>query len=515
VVRRGLLYAADPAGIAATSLGTALALRLLARGGVVPGPDPSDPGRLRLGAATIPPLEPTDGAYGGIDARGFQVLLDYSGGRDPFRNVSIRDALDRRVPATDLEGRIVLVAVTADSVRDDFRTPLGGGFTYGVLIHAQTAAQLLRMADGTTPPTRFLPDAAEVALILAAGLAGSFAGLAPRGAALFAATAAAGAAALSLGWLGALLAYLWVPAAGPLAAWLASLGLASAYLSWRERADREALMQLFSIHVAAPVARELWLNREAFMAGGRPTPRRLTATVLFSDIAGFTPVSERLDPETLNTWLHAYMDAMVPIIHDHGGLIMSFLGDGIFAVFGVPVPRTAEAEIDRDAVQAVRAALAMEPALDALNRRWAEAGLPPVSIRVGIHTGSLMAGSIGGAGHMEYTLIGDVVNTAARLEAIAKSVGDDHRPIRIVVGAPTWDRLGDAFRGRPVGEVALKGKDQRVAVHLILGARSGAGKDTDPEPTGEVMRLTPVRRGPPDIQGPDAPRRPCRKGSLE
>ena len=513
VVRRGLLYLTDPEGNVAVGLGLAAALRLLARHGIAPRPNPDRPEVLTLGAARIPPLEPTDGAYAGVDAGGYQFMLDFAQGPEPFRSHSIPDALAGRIPREALAGRIVFVAITAESVRDDFRTPLGG-FTFGSVLHAQTAAQLLRMAFGTTPPTAIIPDAAELAAIFLAGLAGSLAGLVRRGALAFALQAACGTAVIAGLWYAALAHQLWVPVAGPAAAWLGALGLVIAYLSWRERADREALMQLFAIHVAAPVAEELWRNRRSFMDGGRPRPQRLTATVLFSDIAGFTTVSERLSPEALNAWLHAYMDAMVPIVHAHGGVIMSFLGDGIFAVFGVPIARTTEAEIDRDAVQAVRAALAMEQALAPLNRRWQEEGLPPVEIRIGIHTGPLVAGSIGGLGHMEYTLTGDVVNTASRFESLAKTVDGDGRPVRILVGAATWDRLGDRFLGRAIGEVALKGKDQRVGVHQILGENPSPGKHRDTESPGRVTPFTAGARSRPNTPDTGETGRPTRKGSI-
>ena len=502
VVRRSLLFVDDASGQHATALSMVMALRLLGRQGIVPRPDPAEPSHMRLGAVTLRPLEATDGGYGGVDDRGYQFLLDYALGPGPIRDFSVRDALDGRIPAEALAGRLVFVAVTADSVKDYFRTPVDAGFAFGAVVHAQATSQLLRMALGDTDPMLVLPNGAEVGVTVVVGLAASLLALAMHGPVAFALLLAGGTAALSGLWFAALTHALWVPLAAPLASWALALGLVTAFLSRQERADREALMRLFASHVPGPVAQELWERRHLFMDGGRPRPQRLTATVLFSDVANFTPISEKMEPEELDAWLHDYMGAMVPVIQDHGGLPLRFVGDAILSVFGVPVPRETEEEMDRDAANAVKAALAMADVLARLNEGWARQGLPPAGIRVGIYTGPMVAGSIGAPGHMEYSLTGDAVNTAARLEALAKTVGTDvpGRPCRILVGDPAWERLRGAFRGSAVGEVPLKGKDRKVGVHVILGASpegvapggSAAGEETgrdDRKPDG-VERLT-------------------------
>ncbi|CAO3439584.1 CHASE2 domain-containing protein [Azospirillum argentinense] len=510
VVRRSLLFLEDPSGQHATALSMVMALRLLGHRGIVPQSDPEEPEHMRLGAATLRPVEATDGGYAGVDARGYQFLLDYALGPGPIRDFSVREALEGRVPVEALAGRLVFVAVTADSVKDYFRTPVDSGFAFGAVVHAQATGQLLRMALGEATPTANLPDWAELAVTVAVGLAGSLLALAMHGPLAFALLLAGGTALLTGLWFAALAQALWVPLAAPLGAWALALGLVTAFLSRRERADREALMNLFSSHVPGPVAKELWERRHLFMDGGRPRPQRLTATVLFSDVANFTPISEKMEPEELDAWLHDYMGAMVPVIQDHGGLPLRFVGDAILSVFGVPVPRETEEEIDRDAGNAVCAALAMADVLARLNEGWARQGLPPAGIRVGIYTGPMVAGSIGAPGHMEYSLTGDAVNTAARLEALAKTVGTDvpGRPCRILVGDPTWERLRGAFRGSAVGEVPLKGKDRKVGVHVILGEGGAEVPDAEVpdsgEPDADVLRLTAPPAPAPLTSGPSS-----------
>jgi class 3 adenylate cyclase len=148
--------------------------------------------------------------------------------------------------------------------------------------------------------------------------------------------------------------------------------------------------------------------------------------------------------------------------------VLRFIGDAVLAVFGAPVARTSQAEIDADAARAVHCAVAMGRALEALNRRWEVEDLPPIIIRIGIHTGPLVVGSLGGARHREYSLLGDTANTAARLEAYAKEVAERTTPhCQVIVGEPTWNAVSAHLWGTPVGELMLKGKRNPVRVWLV------------------------------------------------
>jgi class 3 adenylate cyclase len=141
------------------------------------------------------------------------------------------------------------------------------------------------------------------------------------------------------------------------------------------------------------VASALWEQRDQFLLGGRPRPQQITATVLFSDIHGFTSVSEKLPPERLMDWLNEYMEAMSQIVSAHHGVVNKYIGDAVMALFGAPLARTDEQEIAVDAVRAVECALAMRQEIARLNPLWVAKGLPEISIRVGIYTGPLVAGS--------------------------------------------------------------------------------------------------------------------------
>lgn len=370
------------------------------------------------------------------------------------------------LPRSWLEGRVVLVGLVVPDA-DRHRTPvtLGSGTMPGVVIQAHILAQML---DGRISP--LVGEGARAAAVVLAAAAGAvLAALLPAGPAL-----AAALGLLALAWAGAALStVLGGPVLSPLAPGLAlmlSLGSGLGLAGWRERRARATLMDLFAAHLSAPVAQEIWRHRATLLAGGRPKPSSLTATVIFSDVENFTPLSERLGPERLMAWAETYMEAMTEEVVGHGGVVLRFLGDGILAAFGVPLPRMEEAEVAEDARRAVEAALAMERRLDRLNLDWSAEGLPPVCIRVGMVTGPMVGGSIGARRHLEYTLMGDVVNTAARLEALAKTVGNSHgRHCRILAARSTWERVARVVEARPVGAVALKGKDQTVEVYQILG----------------------------------------------
>jgi class 3 adenylate cyclase len=170
----------------------------------------------------------------------------------------------------------------------------------------------------------------------------------------------------------------------------------------------------------------------------------------------------------------------------HGGIIDEYTGDGLKADFGVPIPRTTEAAIRQDALNAVRCALAMAEDIRRLNVRWRERGLPEMSVRIGICTGSVIAGSLGGAERLKYTTVGDTVNIASRLESLNKDAaagGFDETPCRILVAEETYRHVHGRVSADKVGEVSLKGRRQTMTVYRIVGP---VNDDNDPVTTKEA-----------------------------
>jgi class 3 adenylate cyclase len=189
--------------------------------------------------------------------------------------------------------------------------------------------------------------------------------------------------------------------------------------------------------------------------------------MLFTDIKDFSTISESMSPENLLEWLNEYLSAITQEVIAKHGIINKFTGDGMLAVFGVPINRTASIEVSEDARLAVECALAMRERLEQLNEDWQRRGLPTAQMRVGIFTGPIVAGSLGGRDRLEYGVIGDSVNTAARLESYEKTRQSE--VCRILIAHETLIHLQNRFEVEPWGPLALKGKQHMVDVYRVLG----------------------------------------------
>jgi adenylate cyclase len=212
------------------------------------------------------------------------------------------------------------------------------------------------------------------------------------------------------------------------------------------------MKRLFGQYVSKDVYEQLVANPGLARLGGQ----RRQMTVLFSDIRGFTTVSERGEPEEIVGMLNEYFTRMVDIVFAHKGTLDKFVGDMVMALFGAPLD-------DPDHAQhAVDAARAMIRELNRLNEKWAAEGRPPLDIGIGISTGPMIAGNIGSEAIMSYTVIGDAVNLGARLESLNKEYGT-----RIIISEPTRDALSDRDVHRPLGEVVVKGKTKPVAIFEV------------------------------------------------
>lgn len=183
----------------------------------------------------------------------------------------------------------------------------------------------------------------------------------------------------------------------------------------------------------------------------------LPVTVLFSDIRSFTTISERMNAQELVSLLNEYFTEMVGIIIEEDGVVDKYIGDAIMAVFGAPVPKF------DDAVRAVRAAVRMRVGLARLNDRLATRGLPPLQTGIGIHTGDVVAGNIGSEARMEYTVIGDAVNLASRLESSTKELGAP-----VLISEDTYLLVRDRFETRPIREITVKGRLQPVMTYEVI-----------------------------------------------
>jgi adenylate cyclase len=233
--------------------------------------------------------------------------------------------------------------------------------------------------------------------------------------------------------------------------------------------DRELIRGTFGRYVSEEVAAQLLAQPEGPSLGGV----ELECTILFSDLRGYSTISERRSPGEIVALLNSYLAAMQQVIDAHQGTVIEFLGDAILAVFGAPVVRPGHAEA------AVSCALGMREAIGALNAEWdrtgvseawKSAGIPELTHRMGIHTGRVLAGNLGSATRMKFTVIGDAVNVASRLEQLGKEHGTD-----LLISEQTLAALPPALRRRCTdrGSVEVKGRQQSVRVFSVsdLGRR--------------------------------------------
>jgi adenylate cyclase len=191
-------------------------------------------------------------------------------------------------------------------------------------------------------------------------------------------------------------------------------------------------------------------------------PVQREVTVLFSDIRNFTTLSETLPPEAVLKFLDEYFGHMTQLVKGHQGIVNKFIGDGMLAFWNVPTRH------EEHAVAAVRAALDMRKVLAELNAARAAVGADPIHIGVGIHTGVVAAGMLGGAEQHEYTVIGDAVNVASRVEGLTKAHGVD-----VLVSERTWELVRDRFACVRKGEDQVKGRTERVVVYAVNDAIPG------------------------------------------
>jgi adenylate cyclase len=478
-VRRGLLFLDSGGSKVDYAFALRVALLALAAENVIPTADSRRPDWLRLGPNTLRPFEMNDGGYTGADAAGYQFMLDFARADQAFETIELGELLRGEVNSKRLRDRIVLVGVNAESLPDFFPVPIrslaGNGVGVpGVELHGHIVDQLVRYGLGESAPLRVASAATETLAVALLAVLGCGVGLGSRWRPAYGVSAMVGTVLLGLGalWLVGAAAYragLWLPVVAPSLAWVSAVGVVNAWHSSREHAQRELLMSLFSRYLSPEIADEIWRQRADFFRSGRPRAERLTATIVFVDIKGYTARAEKMDPETLLPWINDFMGSMAPIVGRSGGVVDDYFGDGMLAVFGVPFARTAESEIDEDARRAVRCAIEMAATLERLNDDYRERDFPTVEMRIGIHTGLVVAGSLGSAERLKYTVIGDAVVVSKRIEGLEPLEHDfEQSPCRILISESTEQRLDDGLRREPLGPFALKGKHQKVSLYRVL-----------------------------------------------
>jgi adenylate cyclase len=240
-----------------------------------------------------------------------------------------------------------------------------------------------------------------------------------------------------------------------------------AYISFTEGRDKKRLTGTLSKYLSPTVTQRM------IESGNDPRAevgKSEVLSVLFSDIRGFTSLSEQLPPDQLVERLNEYLGRMTDVIFLENGTLDKFIGDAIMAFWGAPLPNPDHA------LHATRCALAMKNALKVLSKEWAERGIPPIEIGVGINTGEVIVGNIGSEKRLDYTVIGDNVNLASRIEGLTKQYG-----VQLLVGEQTEELIGNKILCRPIDLVQVKGKEKHVKIGEPLGEIGGADEKLNRE----------------------------------
>lgn len=397
---------------------------------------------LAMGRAKIP-----------LNEKG-ELFINYRGDAKTFPHISIADILENKISKDQLKDKLVLVGATAVGIYDMRVTPTSPNFP-GLEIQANVLDNLLTgdflVHNRTTEMISFF-------LILAVGLL--LALLLPNLRALNSLFAFLTLILLLLGG-----GYLFFIKYGfvihtmtPALNGLFVYGGVTVYRYFTEERERRKIKKTFQHYLSPSVIKVLLEHPEKLMLGGE----RKVLTVLFSDIRDFTPKSEKLPPEKVVQLLNDYFTVMTDIVFKYEGTLDKFMGDAIMAIFGAPLPQEDHAE------RASLAALEMLEALEKHKKTWCEKyGLDDFKIGIGIHTGEMAVGNMGSLKRFNYTVIGDNVNLASRLETLTK----EHN-VSAIISEGHYQIVKNKIIAKELGAVKVKGKEEETTIYELVGTPS-------------------------------------------
>jgi adenylate cyclase len=388
------------------------------------------------------------------------MLINYLGPERTFPEYSISDILQGKVPKGTFKGKIVLVGATAIGLYDMRNTPFAAVYP-GLEIHATVIDNILEKAFIHKPKWTRVFDAMAIVLFgLILGV------LIPRLSAIKGVVLTTGLFVLYIfvtQWLFTH-ALLWVNMVYPLLGLVLIYTSLTIYRYLTEERERKKIRGAFSHYVSSSVVNEVLKNPEKLKLGG--DMRELT--VLFSDIRGFTTISEGLSPEQVHRLINEYLTAMTNIVFKNGGTLDKYMGDAIMAIYGAPVDQPDHAQ------KACDTALEMMQVLKELNSGWASEGKPVLDIGIGINTGMMMVGNMGSEQRFEYTVLGDAVNLGSRLEGANKNY-----LTHILISEFTYEKVKDQFQCMEIDSVRLKGKTRPVRIYQLMGRKDAAASQAE------------------------------------
>jgi len=379
-------------------------------------------------------------------------LIPYRGEQKSFKYISVVDVLNDRVNVADLKGKIVLVGTTAPGLKDLRVAPFDGSYP-GVEVHANLIAGAL---DGTMKQMPEYALAVQLMVILLAGIA--LALLLPQFNVLGSTVLAFLVLAAVIGANVALYQYgnFVLPLASSVMMILVLYGTDTIWGYFAEARGKRQITGFFGQYVPPEIVDEMAKNPDTALF----EPDSRECTVLFTDVRGFTTISEGLDPKALSDLMNNFLTPLTQVIHKHKGTIDKYMGDCIMAFWGAPIANPAHAHVG------IVAALEMHKTLVELQPQFRAKNWPEIKIGIGLNTGRMSVGNMGSELRLAYTVMGDAVNLASRLEGITKEYGAD-----IIVGEETMKAAPEVVF-RELDRVRVKGKENAVTMYQPIGLRS-------------------------------------------
>jgi adenylate cyclase len=393
---------------------------------------------IRLGNLTIP-----------TDEQG-RMLINYRGYPRTFPCYSITDILHDRITKDTFKDKIVLVGATAIGIYDIRVTPFASIFP-GLEIHANVIDNILR-GDFLMRPN-WLKVFDLLAILLIGTILGIFI---PKIKALWGLISSLSFFAIYLSIDRYLFQHLnlWLSIVYPFIALFTVYTGITVYRYVTEEREKKKIKGAFQQYVTEAVVNEMLKNPDKLKLGGE----KKELTVLFSDIRGFTTISEQMSPEVLVKFLNEYLTVMTDIVFKYNGLLDKYMGDAIMAVFGAPLDQKDHA------LKACLTSLEMMEELKRLKGHWESQGMPVLNIGVGINSGPMVVGNMGSERRFDYTVMGDNVNLGSRLEGLNKQYGTN-----IIVSEFTVNQISDQLIFRELDLVRVKGKEQAVKIFELMG----------------------------------------------
>jgi len=389
------------------------------------------------------------------------TFVPYRGRQGSFRYISVADVLHDRVEIEQLQNKIVLIGTTAPGLLDLRATPVAEVYP-GVEAHANMISGIL---DQNLKERPAYMVGAEVVWLLLMGIALSF--LLPRLGPAKAILVSATTFAITFGMSLAVWHYgnLLFTVANSLVMIALLFALNMSYGYFVESRTKRQITGLFGQYVPSELVEEMAEHPESVSMEG--DSREMT--ILFSDVRGFTTLSEGLDPKELTLLMNEFLTPLSRVIYKHRGTIDKYMGDCIMAFWGAPLPDANHAR------HAILAGIEMQAALKALQPHFKERGWPEIYIGIGINSGRVSVGNMGSEVRVAYTVMGDEVNLASRLEGITKQYG-----VGVIVGENTKNAVTD-FVYRELDHVRVKGKEKPIAIYEPIGLSSEVSKDLQDE----------------------------------